>query len=300
VDIKWIEDFLHLVETKNFSMAAEKRCVTQSAYSRRIRALENWIGVELFDRRSIPIKVTEQGQKFLPYAEKVLADINQIHAKFRPRSNPSKNEIRIITQHSLMLHFIPEFFMGFDFRNTKINITSNLNGFESYFEDITTGSSDLFISYEVPEIHKKLTAVPHIKSIVVGLENIVPIVSVAVKDEFNWKTSGSIPHLVLNSGAFITAIVRDKLQEHYKKLNTVYEANLSESLLQMAKQGKGVTWLPYCVCKSEIDAGNVTILDGPDLIVPSNIIAYVNTKNADATTSRVRDYMNSIYKQRAS
>ncbi len=299
MEIKWIEDFLHLVETKNFSLAAEKRCVTQSAYSRRIRALENWIGVELFDRRSIPIRVTEQGQKFLPYAEKVLADINQIQAKFRPHSNPFKNEIKIITQHSLMLHFMPDFFMNFDFKNTKINVTSNLNGFESYFEDITTGSSDLFISYEVPEIHKKLIAVPHIKSIVVGLENMVPVVSVASRDEFDWEASNTIPHLSLNSRAFITAIVRDKLRQHHKKLNTVYEANLSESLLQMAKQGKGVTWLPYCVCKSEIEAGSVAVLNGPDLIVPSNIIAYVNTKNADATTSRLRTYMKRMYNQRA-
>ncbi|WP_262695662.1 LysR family transcriptional regulator [Kordiimonas aquimaris] len=291
MDIKWIEDFLHLVETKNFSLAAEKRCVTQSAYSRRIRALENWIGAELFDRSSIPIKITEQGQKFLPYAEKVLADINQIQAKFRPHSNPIKNEIKIITQHSLMLHFLPDFFMSFDFKNTKMNVTSNLNSFESYFEDITTGSSDLFISYEVPDLHKKLIAVPHIKSIVVGSENMVPVVSSQFKDKFNWETSGTIPHLTLNNRAFITAIVRDKLMEHYEKLDTVYEANLSESLLQMAKQGKGVTWLPYCVCKNELDAGNIMVLEGPNLVVPSNIIAYVNSKNADTVTRKLWQHM---------
>lgn len=297
MDIKWIEDFLHLVETKNFSLAAERRCVTQSAYSRRIRALENWIGVELFDRRSIPIQVTEQGQNFLPYAEKLLADINQMEAKFRPYSSPLKNEIKIITQHSLMLHFMPEFFMDFDFKNTKVNVTSNLNSFESYFEDITTGSSDLFISYEVPEIHKKLIAVPHIKSVVIGSENMVPVVSAAHKDEFNWETSTTIPHLKLNSRAFITAVVRDKLEGHYKKLDTIYEANLSDSLLQMAKQGKGVAWLPYCVGKSELEAGSIVILDGPDLIVPTNIIAYMNTKKATATTSRLRSYIKRMPKQ---
>lgn len=291
MDIKWIEDFLYLVETKNFSLAAEKRCVTQSAYSRRIRALESWIGAELFDRRSIPIKVTEQGQKFLPYAEKVLSDINQIQAKFRPHSNPDKNEIKIITQHSLMLHFLPDFFMNFDFKNTKMNVTSNLNSFESYFEDITTGSSDLFISYEVPELHKKLTTVPHIKNIVVGTEDMVPVVSSRFKDEFNWETSNTIPHLALNNRAFITAIVRDKLIEHYEKLDTVYEANLSESLLQMAKQGKGVTWLPYCVCKNELDAGNVEVLEGPNLIIPCNIRAYVNSKNADSITRKLWKHM---------
>ncbi len=292
MDIKWIEDFLHLVETKNFSLAAEKRCVTQSAYSRRIRALENWIGAELFDRRTIPIKVTEKGQKFLPYAEKVLADINQIQAKFRPHSNPEKNEIKIITQHSLMLHFVPDFFMNFDFKNTKMNMTSNLNSFESYFEDITAGSSDLFISYEVPALHRKLTAVPHIKSMVVGTEDMVPVVAQHAKEEFNWSKSGTIPHLTLNNRAFITAIVREKLMAHHEKLNTVYEANLSESLLQMAKQGKGIAWLPYSVCKNELEAGSIVILDGPDLIVPSNIIAYLNSKNADAITRKLWQHMN--------
>lgn len=291
MDIKWIKDFLYLVETKNFSLAAEKRCVTQSAYSRRIRALENWMGVELFDRRSIPIKMTEQGQKFLPYAQNVLAEINQIQEKFRPHANPDKNEIKIITQHSLMLHFLPDFFMNFDFKNTKMNVTSNLNSFESYFEDITTGASDLFISYEVADLHTRLNAVPHIKSIIVGSENMIPIISADFKDEYDWKKCETIPHLNLNSRAFITSIVRDKLIQHHEKLNTVYEANLSESLLQMAKQGKGVAWLPYSVCKNELESGTIITLDGPDLIVPANIVAYVNSRNANAVTRKLWQHM---------
>jgi len=40
VELKWLEDFISLARTRNFSRSAEERHVTQSAFSRRIQALE--------------------------------------------------------------------------------------------------------------------------------------------------------------------------------------------------------------------------------------------------------------------
>lgn len=48
----WFEDFLVLAETGNVSRAAEDRHVTKPAFSRRIRAPESWLGMDLFDRSS--------------------------------------------------------------------------------------------------------------------------------------------------------------------------------------------------------------------------------------------------------
>ena len=50
MELIWFEDYLALAETLNFSRAAELRHVTQPAFSRRIRALEGWIGTALFTR----------------------------------------------------------------------------------------------------------------------------------------------------------------------------------------------------------------------------------------------------------
>jgi DNA-binding transcriptional LysR family regulator len=44
MDLDWLKDFLVLAEKRNFSRAADARNVTQPAFSRRIRALEDWIG----------------------------------------------------------------------------------------------------------------------------------------------------------------------------------------------------------------------------------------------------------------
>ena len=52
MNLTCVDDFLALAATGYFSRAAEERHMTQPAFSRRIRALEEWLGAELFDRRS--------------------------------------------------------------------------------------------------------------------------------------------------------------------------------------------------------------------------------------------------------
>ena len=63
MDIKWLEDFLSLVQTRNFSRSAQERHVTQSALSRRIQALEAWVGADLVDRSTYPLALTPPRQR---------------------------------------------------------------------------------------------------------------------------------------------------------------------------------------------------------------------------------------------
>ncbi|MFL5159126.1 MAG: LysR family transcriptional regulator, partial [Microvirga sp.] len=59
MEIKWLEDFISLANTLSFSRAAEERHVTQSAFSRRIKQLETWLGVPLVDRATFPAHLTQ-------------------------------------------------------------------------------------------------------------------------------------------------------------------------------------------------------------------------------------------------
>ena len=77
MEIKWLEDFLCLVDTRNFSRSAEVRATTQPAFSRRIKGLEEWIGARLFDRSKQPISLTPAGEKFRPIAEEVLRRLSR-------------------------------------------------------------------------------------------------------------------------------------------------------------------------------------------------------------------------------
>ncbi len=64
MDFKWLEDFISVANTGNFSKSADQRNVTQPAFSRRIRSLEDWLGTTLIDRSSYPAKLTESGRAF--------------------------------------------------------------------------------------------------------------------------------------------------------------------------------------------------------------------------------------------
>ena len=83
MELSWLEDFLELARTGNFSRTAELRHLTQPAFSRRIRALEDWAGVSLFDRSAQPITLTDAGRRFLPLAASLVEDLD--HARNEAR-----------------------------------------------------------------------------------------------------------------------------------------------------------------------------------------------------------------------
>lgn len=62
--------------------AAEVLNITQSALSHQVKGLEDQVGVELFVRRSKPLKLSAAGQRLLRMAEKVLPEVEALEAEF--------------------------------------------------------------------------------------------------------------------------------------------------------------------------------------------------------------------------
>ena len=75
MNLSWLDDFLTLAALGNFSRAADARHMTQPAFGRRIRALEDWLGTELFDRSSHPVRLTVAGQWFQSVAQDLLEQV---------------------------------------------------------------------------------------------------------------------------------------------------------------------------------------------------------------------------------
>ncbi|WP_332717959.1 LysR family transcriptional regulator [Pelagibacterium mangrovi] len=75
MDISWLQDFLTVAETKNFTKAAQRRNSSQGAFSRRIQSLEAWLGTPLFDRSIFPVEMTPEGERFHEHARDVLEQI---------------------------------------------------------------------------------------------------------------------------------------------------------------------------------------------------------------------------------
>ena len=107
LDLEWLEDFLALADRGSFSRAAEARSIAQPAFSRHIRALEEWVGVELFDRSAHPAALTAAGQRFLPLLEDVLAGLEAARIEARAAHDIAAASLRFAATHVLSLTFFP-------------------------------------------------------------------------------------------------------------------------------------------------------------------------------------------------
>jgi LysR family transcriptional regulator, hypochlorite-specific transcription factor HypT len=107
MEIKWLLDFQSLAETQNFSRSAEARATTQPAFSRRIRALEQWLGATLVDRSKQPVSLTPAGKEFRLVAVEVLSRLYQAREEIRLIGQSEASTISVAATHSLSLTFFP-------------------------------------------------------------------------------------------------------------------------------------------------------------------------------------------------
>src|SRR5271155_4430571 len=76
MELRHLRYFHAVVDTLNFSRAAEKLRVAQPALSRQIRDLENELGVRLFDRNRVHVQLTDAGRTLAAHVAKILAEVD--------------------------------------------------------------------------------------------------------------------------------------------------------------------------------------------------------------------------------
>jgi LysR family transcriptional regulator, hypochlorite-specific transcription factor HypT len=113
MNLSWLDDFLALAASGNFSRAAEERHMTQPAFSRRIKALEEWLGADLFDRGSQPVRLTETGQWFRKVAQDLLAEVARVPGEARAIAEAGSVTLRFAATHALSFTFMPRWLRRF-------------------------------------------------------------------------------------------------------------------------------------------------------------------------------------------
>ena len=107
MDLDWLKDFLALAEQGNFSRAADARNVTQPAFSRRIRALEDWVGAPLFERGAQGATLTAAGTHFRPLADDMMRTLDRARRDTKAVGERETATLSIAATHTLSFTFFP-------------------------------------------------------------------------------------------------------------------------------------------------------------------------------------------------
>src|SRR5258707_12685271 len=117
MELEWLEDFLALAKAAHFSRAAEKRNISQPAFSRRIRMLESGIGKPLFNRDTHRIELTAAGEQWRPTAEDVLRRIYLGREQAREAADGFSSTLKFASTHALSITFFPDWLQDIEAEN---------------------------------------------------------------------------------------------------------------------------------------------------------------------------------------
>ena len=102
IDLVSVTHALSVAEHLSFSRAAQNLGVQQSAVSRRVRALEDKLGVSLFERDSTGVRITEAGRRFLDRTRPALAEIDHAMKAAASAGRGAEGVIRIGTSWDII------------------------------------------------------------------------------------------------------------------------------------------------------------------------------------------------------
>ena len=275
LETKWLEDFIVLAATRSFSQAAEKRFVTQPAFSRRIRSLEGMLGLTLVDRSCTPVELTEAGRLFLVTARSLVEQLGEVVRHLHNLEGQQGEMLSIAAAHSLTLGFFPEWIARL--RREGLPLTTRLvaTNVGEAVHSLREGACDLILAYYDPDAALQMD--PAIfPSLHLGATSMLPVCAVgeAGTPLFDLDSGQSVPLLAYSAGAFLGRSVNLLLRQRALRPTTVYETAMADSLKSMALQGMGVAWVPRLSVTAELARGELAICGGEHWQIPLEIRLY--------------------------
>lgn len=122
IELRHLRYFLVASEQGSFRKAASVLGVQKSAISRRIRDLEDRVGVTLFHRRTDGVELTYAGERFLPRARQGLRAIHEGARSIAAIGGGEEGVVRIGIFSSLSSGFLTELLRAYDKDHARVRI----------------------------------------------------------------------------------------------------------------------------------------------------------------------------------
>lgn len=279
--LKWLDDVLVLLEEGNLSRAAARRNITQPAFSRRIRGFEDWLGVEVLERRTnrvalSPALLSNEGE-----IRALIARLRELRTKIG-HFDESRATLAIAAQHAATCSAFPDMalrarslFPGIQFRIRA----GNLNDCVSMF---LRGDTSMLLCYEAesvgalqfgPDIHRGLW----------GNDYLIPVVGGALRYKVtdNGHVPTNTPAIVYPDDSYF-----GQLLQKGQRLFGTPDSNaprfsmtaFSSGTREMVLKGLGIGWLPFSMIHQEIESGALISLAKQYGKEPLQVVIYADEK----------------------
>lgn len=262
--LDWIDDLIAIAETASLTEAADRRNVTQPAFTRRLRIIEDHLGADMVDRRQRPARPT-------PALISRLDDLRLLAAQTRRVSNEilaasrGQTRIAISCQHSLAMSFLPLLAPNIRRDVPNIALTFSTSDRDECYSLLMTGKAAALMAYEAPGLQFRDDN-DLVDRCIIYHEKLVPVATPNGILTVNFDEGGEIPCITYPEGSFLHDAVQmgvlSRLPTKFK-LFQICETTLTPALKVLVAAGMGVAWLPQFLVEEQLESGEFVDLSAP-------------------------------------
>lgn len=291
-----LEDVLTLLEEGTLSRAAERRNITQPAFSRRIRAFEDWVGIKLIERQPNQVSMGEALRVNETEIRAVLQRIELLKYKLRNFERTEKSLV-VATQHALCIsvfadlnNLLASHWGPMSWRVRTLNRQDCLALF-------VRGDADLLLCYEARDL-PPLPFNERVGRAVWRRDTLIPVVggSWRYKITEDGTLPADIPYV-----AFPVDCHFGQLVKAYEPARMVaglltgprIESAFSVGVLDMIRSGLGFGWVPHAIARPLVASGALVSLAHIHGRIPLDISVF--SWSDDPTGAALIDIVRSVH-----
>ncbi len=288
MDIRWLQDFLAVAETGNFTRAAERRNLSQAAFSRRIQSLESWLGVALIDRGVFPTRLTPEGEQFRQHAGDILHQVIDARRDVAGKTALGREHIRIALPFVLATVRLPQWWRSWS-AEQPLSSTVVLGNIHDLVTALTACNADLMFCYLSDQQPIELDP-DRYDRLVVETDILRPYASPSLLAQgvgLPGTPALPVPLLMYSVGVYFARLIDLIFETASERLvgTRILENDMSDVLRDMALAGHGVAWLPERTARA--GTGKLVALEGDMWTLPLKVVAFKDRTNRRRSVSKL-------------
>ena len=242
MDNRQLQIFHSVVKEESFTRAANALHMAQPAVSIAIRKLELELGQKLLSRAGRKILPTEEGERLLVHAQKILLQFELASQEFVDLNNLQAGQVRLGTSAMLGSYYFPEKLAEFRKSHPGINIRITGEGTQHAQQLILSGEIDMGI-VNMEGVSPALEA-----HSLAAKEEVVACVGprhrFAGKRSLSFASFAEEPLIVYTEGYYLRELIESLSEAHELQPRIACETNILRLMISQVRQDLG---LGFCL-----------------------------------------------------
>jgi len=126
--LSYLETFEAVVEEGSFTAAAEALGISKPVVSKQVSQLEKHLGVQLLQRTTRRLHLTEAGEVLASYSIRIMSDVREAEQSVLPLQSEPQGRLRISAPESLAMSLLPEALLDFQEQFPKVELDICISG----------------------------------------------------------------------------------------------------------------------------------------------------------------------------